>query len=708
MSSNVLMTTVPVFAGVDFNIWADILVAWLQATGLSSVLRTDRPDDAEVSTASPLSAEDAAAQSEAITAAQKKQADWDEKNDKAMGSIKLRLSPPVRQKTLGMTTAKEIWDFLKKTYGKPGVSAIYTDFKRATSITIPNDANPSAAIELIRMHFDRVSAAGIPTDGTSDNSITKIANFLIVMFIISKLPPRYEYLINQYTQYTIQEVDTANLDVLQSEIVNIWESRQGAFKGPSGKAQANRLSAVKRKDGNPSFQQQQQQRPSGSSSGANGANGSSGNNKGKGKGKANFRRGGRAGKFEQAKRQGQAHLVHDDMSPMMHTVTVVDTPAAIDTRKPFFMETEKPFDAFFTGTKRAINLARDIGARPSGKTVATLEDVVMSHSDPSSFTPLTPAPRSKRTLTERIYWDNLQSSTDGWGNAGNWNGWNGEYPETQTVSDADMACAQGEDASWNEDTLVNTSELGSVFGTTTTESGAKVSQDTRTPVPLIDRIAADPAAEMTECAMYLGERFQNPEDPLHIYGEPLRAALNTVAPTGTSGTLSLVQRLAAVRSEMPSGSQHAPPNGTTTQSLPSSRVASPTPGTTSTGWEWLTPHLQNEDGRYDELIDWQRDATIGLGGMELPSRAPTPNSMPELRSMSPSLSETSDLEYMSTPPSIGGMSLPTSPVEATWSDGIPSPRPSTPVTVTVNAANNYGWSLDSEPSGLDNGYLSSS
>ncbi|KAF5340487.1 hypothetical protein D9758_014568 [Tetrapyrgos nigripes] len=617
MSSNVLMTTVPVFAGVDFNIWADILVAWLQATGLSSVLRSDRPDDAEVSTASPLSAEDAAAQSEAITAAQKKQADWDEKNDKAMGSIKLRLSPPVRQKTLGMTTAKEIWDFLKKTYGKPGVSAIYTDFKRATSITIPNDANPSAAIELIRMHFDRVSAYGIPTDGTSTTSVTKVANFLIVMFIISKLPPRYEYLINQYTQYTLEEVDTANLDVLQSEIVNIWESRQGAFKGPSGKAHANRLSAVKRKDGNPSFQQQQQQRPSGSSSGANGASGSNGNNKGKGKGKgkgkANFRRGSRAGKFEQAKRQGQAHLVHDDMSPMMHTVTVVDTPAAVDTRKPFFMETEKPFDAFFTGTKRAIKLARDIGTRPSGETVAILEDVVMSHPDPPSFTPLTPAPRSKRTLTERIYWDNLQSSSDGWGDAGNWNGWNGEYPESQTGSDADMACAQGEDAIWNEDTLVNTSELGSVFGTTTTESGAKVSQDIRTPVPLIDRIAADPAAEMTECAIYLGERFQNPEDPLHIYGEPLRTALNTVAPTGTCGTLSLVQRLAAVRSEMPNGSQPAPPNGMTTQSLPSSRVASPTPGTTSTGWEWLTPHLQNEDGRYDELIDWQRDATIGLG-----------------------------------------------------------------------------------------------
>ncbi|KAF5366252.1 hypothetical protein D9758_005814 [Tetrapyrgos nigripes] len=698
MSSNVLMTTVPVFAGVDFNIWADILLAWLQATGLSSVLSSDRPNDAEVSTASPLSAEDAAAQAEAITAAQKKQADWDEKNDKAMGSIKLHLSPPVRQKTLGMTTAKAIWVFLKKTYGKPGVSAIYTDFKRATSITIPNDANPSAAIELIRMHFDRVSAAGIPTDDPSGNSLTKITNFLIVMFIISKLPPRYEYLINMYTQCSIEQVDNQNLDGLQSEILNIWESRQGAFKGPSGKAQANRLSAVKRKDGNPSFQQQQQQRPSCSSSGANGASGSNGNNKGKGKGKgkgkANFRRGGRAGKSEQAKRQGQAHLAHGDMSPMLHTVTVVDTPAAVD-----------------TCTKRAINLARDIGARPSGETVATLEDVVMSHPDLSSFTSLTPAPRPKRTLTERIYWNNLQSSSDGWGDAGNWNGWNSEYPKTQTSisnqgsQDANMACAQEEDANLNEDTLVNTSELRSVFGSTMTESGARGPQDTRTPVPLIDRLAQDPAADVLQCAMHLGERFQNPEDSLHIYGEPLRATLNTVAPTGT---LSLVQRIAAARSERQNGSQPAHPNGMTTQSLPSSRVASPTPGTTSTGWEWLTPHLQNEDGRYDELIDWQRDTTIGLGGMELPSRAPTPSSMPELRSMSPSLSETSDLKYMSTPPSIGGMSLPTSPIEDTSSYGIPSPRPSTPVMVTVNAANNYGWSLDSEVSGMDNGYLSSS
>ncbi|KAF5314819.1 hypothetical protein D9758_018707 [Tetrapyrgos nigripes] len=260
MSSNVLMTTVPVFAGIDFNIWADILLSWLQATGLSSVLSSDRPSDAEVSTVSPLSAEDMAAQTEAITTALKKQADWDEKNDKAIGSIKLCLSPPVRQKTLGMTTAKEIWTFLKKTYGKPGVSAIYTDFKRATSIIIPNDANPSAAVELIRMHFDRVSTAGISTNDSSNTSMTKIPNFLIVMFIISKLPPRYEYLINQYTQCSLQQIDRQSLDELQSEIINIWESRQGAFKGPSGKAHANRLSAVKRKDGNPSFQQQQQRR----------------------------------------------------------------------------------------------------------------------------------------------------------------------------------------------------------------------------------------------------------------------------------------------------------------------------------------------------------------------------------------------------------------------------------------------------------------
>ncbi|KAF5350213.1 hypothetical protein D9758_007863 [Tetrapyrgos nigripes] len=156
MSSNVLMTTVPVFSGVDFNIWADILLSWLQATGLSSVLGSDRPSDATVSSVSPLSAEDMAAQAEAITVALKKQADWDEKNDKAIGSIKLCLSPAIRQKTLGMTSAKEIWATLKNTYGKPGVSAVYTDFKRATSITIPNDANPSATIELIHMHFNRI------------------------------------------------------------------------------------------------------------------------------------------------------------------------------------------------------------------------------------------------------------------------------------------------------------------------------------------------------------------------------------------------------------------------------------------------------------------------------------------------------------------------------------------------------------------------
>ncbi|KAF5317439.1 hypothetical protein D9758_018754 [Tetrapyrgos nigripes] len=415
MSSNVLMTTVPVFAGVDFNIWADILLSWLQATGLSAVLSSDHPSDAEVSTVSPLSAEDTAAQAEAIMAALKKQADWDEKNDKAIGSIKLRLSAAVRQKVLGMTSAKEIWTFLKKTYGKPGVSAIYTDFKRATSIIIPNDANPSAAVELIRMHFDRVSNAGIPNDDSSNTSITKVANFLIVMFIISKLPPRYEYLINQYTQCSISQIDRQSLDELQSEIVNIWESRQGAFKGPSGKAHANRLSAVKRKDGNPSFQQQQQQ-PSAAAALTEPA------------ALTEITR-------ERARERAKEKLI--SVEEVELEITVVDTPAAIDTR-----------------TKRAINLARDIGARPSGETVATLEDVVMSHPNLSSFTPLTPAPRPKRTLTERIYWNNLQSSSDGWGCNDNWNDAFTRSIGTQTSSDADMECAQEEDASWNEDTLV--------------------------------------------------------------------------------------------------------------------------------------------------------------------------------------------------------------------------------------------------------------
>ncbi|KAF5337761.1 hypothetical protein D9758_016619 [Tetrapyrgos nigripes] len=512
--------------------------------------------DATMSSVSPLSAEDTAAQAEAITVALKKQADWDEKNDKAIGSIKLRLSPAICQKTLGMTSAKEIWTTLKNTYGKPGVSAVYTDFKRATSITIPNDANPSAMIKLICMHFNR----------------------------------------------------------------------------------------------------------------------------------------------------GQAHLVHGDMSPMMHTVTFVDTPTAVDSR-----------------TKRAINLACNIGVRPSGETVAALEDVVMSNPGPSSFTPLTPAPRPKRTLTEHIYWNNLQSSSDGWGCNDNWNDAFTRSVGTQTDSDADMGCVQEEDASWNEDTLVNTLELGSVFGSTTMESGLKVPQDTRTPVPLIDCLALDPAAKIMECGIHLGERFQNPEDPLHIYGEgatPFQAVVNTCASTGT---LSLVQRLAAVHSEMQSGSLPAHPSGMTTQSLPSSRVASPTPGMTSMGWEWLTPHLENEDGRYDELLDWQRDATVGLGGMEmeeeLPSRVLTPSSMPELQSMSPSLSSTSDLEYMSTLQSLSRMSHSTDPREATlsasiaavgaWSDGIPSQRPSTPTMVIGSAANNYGWSLDSEVSGMDNGYLRS-
>ena len=58
---------------------------------------------------------------------------------------------------------------------------------------------------------------------------------------------------------------------------------------------------------------------------------------------------------------------HDDHGHS-HVATAARIPLTAslpDPRKPFFQETQKPFDGFFPGMKNAFDLAYDMGVKPS-------------------------------------------------------------------------------------------------------------------------------------------------------------------------------------------------------------------------------------------------------------------------------------------------------------------------------------------------------
>ncbi|TBU38420.1 hypothetical protein BD309DRAFT_1022876 [Dichomitus squalens] len=151
-------------------------------------------------------------------------------------------------------TAKEIWDYLETTYGKPGVPAVYQDFRTPLALSVPADLNPVPNLDKFEVYFLRL--------GTNK---FVVADHIKGMMLMVKLPSNMDPMIQLYiagfkpaTGKTAIEAIT--LAGIRQQVVLHWEQRQGR-QGQS-RASANKLSAVKRKGPDPSFRQQQQ-RPQG-------------------------------------------------------------------------------------------------------------------------------------------------------------------------------------------------------------------------------------------------------------------------------------------------------------------------------------------------------------------------------------------------------------------------------------------------------------
>ena len=133
--SNGLTTLVPTMDGSNFEDWESLIEAYLNSQGQGGALTQTRP--------------------EADHADRK---DWDAANLKAMGNIRLRVTPSIADKIRQFGTAKEMWDHLKREYGTPGLPVIFSHFKAALSVTIPANSHPSPAINDFISRFDKLKA----------------------------------------------------------------------------------------------------------------------------------------------------------------------------------------------------------------------------------------------------------------------------------------------------------------------------------------------------------------------------------------------------------------------------------------------------------------------------------------------------------------------------------------------------------------------
>ena len=65
---------------------------------------------------------------------------WEEADSRAKGCIKLQVHFTIANQIKSLETAKEMWNMLVETYGKPGPTMAFVELKRALNIQIPENA----------------------------------------------------------------------------------------------------------------------------------------------------------------------------------------------------------------------------------------------------------------------------------------------------------------------------------------------------------------------------------------------------------------------------------------------------------------------------------------------------------------------------------------------------------------------------------------
>jgi len=155
--SNSLTQLIPGFNGTNYMTWGPAMKNYLLSQGQwRNAIIKPFPEkiypQKEVTTKGPNGGEDVITLVDDLSQNHLNYDDiesWIENNDKARGSIMLWLHNVITERFYMEEHASSIWEALEKEYGKPGIVAIYQEFTGAMTTIIPNNSDPSFALEKI-------------------------------------------------------------------------------------------------------------------------------------------------------------------------------------------------------------------------------------------------------------------------------------------------------------------------------------------------------------------------------------------------------------------------------------------------------------------------------------------------------------------------------------------------------------------------------
>jgi hypothetical protein len=350
---------VSVLTGANYLSWVPVMKGFLMAQGVSHVLTEDCP--------SPTTYDDNSNNANDIFS-------WKQDDTKALEYLILRVQESIRVKHDALISAKAFWDALSAEYGTQGVSATYGEFKAMLDTPIPSNQHPASAFNKINTHFTRLKKADF-----------EIPIKVQAMILLSKLPSS----MNSIAQIVAMDKELMTPTGIEKAAILCWEQADNS-RGKHKEVQ--KLSAVKRKQPDPKFNQQQQHQQQPPKQGGGNNAGAPAQNKGK-----NKRCGTRGGKNRHQNNHDHAHLAStvDFAAP-----TMVDTLSVIDPRRL----AHTPGAQFFgppawDNTQKAFDLTHVLGVEPSFETIRALDKIAASSITPSFE--VEPAPK-RLCLEDRL------------------------------------------------------------------------------------------------------------------------------------------------------------------------------------------------------------------------------------------------------------------------------------------------------------------
>ena len=200
--SSQLTNLVPIFDGTNYQQWTAAMQSFLMLQGQWKCIKDGADVPAEVKVeGSVTNAADIAS--------------YLEDAEKVIGNIRLRLHHTIGYQFNSEENPAALWQTLKKKYGVPGISGTFKEFKGIMDTQIPNNSNPSPAIDKIMAHHTRL------TEMKWD-----LPKKVLSMMLLSKAPPSMETTVQMISQMTkdLGADDSLDLDQIVLAMRTSWEA----------------------------------------------------------------------------------------------------------------------------------------------------------------------------------------------------------------------------------------------------------------------------------------------------------------------------------------------------------------------------------------------------------------------------------------------------------------------------------------------------